>query len=309
MTERTLTEGALVLEGGSLRSLFTSGVLDLFLEEGIRLSYVNGVSAGAMCGLNYLAGQKGRMLQMNREYLRDKRYISFRNLITKRLIFNFDFIFGELSHTLIPFDYETFEQSSQKFEVVATRCRTGRPEFLSKDNCSDMMAACQASASIPILSRMVKLDGKNYLDGGISLPIAYQRALDLGYEKVVVILTRDHGYRKNPIDRMKKYAQKRYFKPLPKLQEALAQVPERYNRMQEEMDRLEAEGKIFIIRPQFPVQVSRVEQDIRKLEALYEEGRRVAEEALPELKQYLGISETEEKTEGKSEAKEHEKHE
>lgn len=287
-----MIEGALVLEGGSLRSMFTSGVLDLFLEEGICLSYVNGVSAGAMCGLNYLAGQRERLLQMNREYLHDKRYISFKNLVKNRMIFNFDFIFGELSQTLLPFDYEAFEHSEQTFEVVATRCRTGKAEFLSKENCSDMLLAAQASASLPILSRMVKLDGKNYLDGGISMPIAYQRALDLGYEKVVVILTREHGYRKEPTAKIHEYARKRYFAPLPKLQKAMEEVPERYNRMQEEMDRLEAEGKIFIIRPEHPVEVSRVEQDIRKLEALYEEGRRVGEEYLPGLRQYLGLEES-----------------
>ena len=140
-----MIEGALVLEGGSLRSMFTSGVLDVMMEQGIELSYVNGVSAGSMCGMNYLSKQVGRTLQVNTEYLHDKRYMSFRNMLKNRLIFNFDFLFGELSTELVPFDFETFENSSQKFEVVATRCRTGQPVFFEKGVCTDMYAAVQAS--------------------------------------------------------------------------------------------------------------------------------------------------------------------
>lgn len=284
-----MTEGALVLEGGSMRGLFTSGILDVMVEEGIELSYVNGVSAGSMCGMNYIAKQTGRTLKINTEYLHDKRYISFRNMLKNRLVFNFDFLFGELSTDLVPFDFEGFEQSPQRFEAVATRCRTGKPVFFEKSTCSDMNGAIRASSSMPILSKMVTVEGKKYLDGGISLPIAYQRAIDEGYEKVVVILTREQGYRKKPLDGLTKRCYDRYFKPLPELRASLEEVPERYNRMQEEMDQLEAEGKLFIIRPQSPVLVSRVEQDINKIEALYQEGRRVGNEVLPKLKEYLNI--------------------
>jgi len=284
-----MIEGALVLEGGSLRSMFTSGVLDVMMEQGIELSYVNGVSAGSMCGMNYLSKQVGRTLQVNTEYLHDKRYMSFRNMLKNRLIFNFDFLFGELSTELVPFDFETFENSSQKFEVVATRCRTGQPVFFEKGVCTDMYAAVQASCSMPVLSKMITVEGRKYLDGGISLPIAYKRAMELGYEKVVVVLTRQHGYRKKPVDRLTKRGYDRYFEPLPELRAALEEVPERYNRMQEEMDELEADGKLFIIRPEFPVMVSRVEQDAEKLKALYAEGRRIGEERLEALREYLGI--------------------
>ncbi len=284
-----MIEGALVLEGGSLRSMFTSGVLDVMMEQGIELSYVNGVSADSMCGMNYLSKQVGRTLQVNTEYLHDKRYMSFRNMLKNRLIFNFDFLFGELSTELVPFDFETFENSPQKFEVVATRCRTGQPVFFEKGVCTDMYAAVQASCSMPVLSRMITVEGRKYLDGGISLPIAYKRAMELGYEKVVVVLTRQHGYRKKPVDRLTKRGYDRYFEPLPELRAALEEVPERYNRMQEEMDELEADGKLFIIRPEFPVMVSRVEQDAEKLKALYAEGRRIGEERLEALREYLGI--------------------
>lgn len=269
--------------------MFTAGVLDVMMEQEIELSYVNGVSAGSMCGMNYISKQRGRTLQVNTEYLHDKRYLSFRNMLKNRLIFNFEFLFGELSTDLVPFDFDTFENSSQKFEVVATRCRTGQPVFFEKGVCSDMYAAVQASCSMPVLSRMITVEGKKYLDGGISLPIAYMRAMELGYRKVVVILTRQHGYRKKPLDRLTRRGYDRYFGPLPELRASLEEVPERYNRMQEEMDQLEAEGKLFIIRPEFPVTVSRVEQDEEKLKALYAEGRRIGEACLPALREYLGI--------------------
>lgn len=285
-----MIEGALVLEGGSLRCMFTSGVLDVMVEAGIELSYVNGVSAGSMSGMNYVTKQVGRTLQINREYLRDKRYVSFRNMLKNRLIFNFDFLFGELSTDLIPFDFEAFEKSPQRFVAVATRCKTGKAEFFEKGICGDMMSAVKASCSMPLLSRMITVDGKKYLDGGISIPIAYQEAMEEGYEKVVVILTREQGYRKRPMGSMTRRCYQRYFGPLPNLLASLEEVPERYNRMQEELERLEAEGKVFIIRPPSPVQVSRVEKDIKKLEELYEEGRMAAEAAISSLSVYLGLS-------------------
>ena len=284
-----MTEGALVLEGGSLRCLFTAGVLDVLTEEKIQLSYVNGVSAGTMAGMNYISGQKGRMLEINETYLHDKRYMGMRSLIKNRLVFNFDFVFGELSDELIPFDYEAFYGSPQKFEAAATRCRRGNTEFFEKSQCSDMMKAVQASCSMPLLSKMVTVDHKNYLDGGISLPIAYQRAMDLGYEKIVLVLTRNHGYRKKPLSPLAVRAYNRYFAPLPNLKAALFEVPERYNRMQEEIDCLEKEGRIFVIRPEKPVHVSRLERDLKKLQNLHQEGRETALKLLPALRSYLEI--------------------
>lgn len=284
-----MTEGALVLEGGSLRGVFTAGVLDIFMEQGIEMSYVNGVSAGSMCGMSYVSRQIGRTIEVDLNYAADKRFLSFRNMMKKRSIFNFDFLFGELSDTLVPFDYDAFYQSKQTFEVVATRCKTGKPEYFEKSTCSDFINAVKASSSMPILSSMIGVKGKKYLDGGCSMPIAYQRAMDLGYEKIVVVLTRQHGYRKPPVDKWTKKGYGRYFAPLPKLLNALEEAPDRYNRMQEEMDRLEEEGKIFIIRPDKPVAVHRTEQDRRKLEALYEEGRGVGAAHMGKLKEYLEI--------------------
>lgn len=286
-----MTEGALVLEGGSLRGVFTAGVLDVLIEQEMELSYVNGVSAGSMSGMSYVSKQSGRTIKVNLEYVRDKRFMSFQNMVKNRSIFNFDFLFGELSDTLVPFDYDTFYRSNQIFEVVATRCKTGRPEYFEKSTSDDFISAVKASSSIPVLSSMISVNGKKYLDGGCSMPVAYQRAIDLGYEKIVVVLTREKGYRKPLLDKWTKKGYERYFGPLPRLLKSLEEVPERYNRMQEEIDQLEAAGRIYVIRPDKHVTVQRTEQDKRKLEALYEDGRRLAESQIDELKQYLGIEE------------------
>ena len=285
-----MTEGALVLEGGSLRGVFTAGVLDVFMEQGIEMSYVNGVSAGSMSGMSYVSKQIGRTIKVDLDYVNDKRFLSFRNLVEKRSIFNFDFLFGELSNTLVPFDYDTFYQSEQIFEVIATRCKTGKPEYFEKSRCDNFIDAVKASSSIPILSRMITVEGKKYLDGGCSMPVAYQRAIDLGYEKIVLVLTREPGYRKPPLDKWTKKGYERYFAPLPRFLKALEDVPDRYNRMQEEIDRLEKEGRIYVIRPDHHVTVQRTEQDKRKLEALYQEGRRLALEHMDSLKAYLRLS-------------------
>ncbi|MDO5550413.1 MAG: patatin family protein [Lachnospiraceae bacterium] len=284
-----MTEGALVLEGGSLRGLFTAGVLDVFMERGIQFSYVNGVSAGSMNALSYISNQPGRTMKVDLDYVHDKRFMSVGNLIKKREIFSFEFLFGEVSEKLVPFDYEAFHASPQEFEAVVTRCRTGKPEYYSNRTCRDIFTAVQASSSIPILSHMITVEGKKYLDGGVSMPIAYQRAFDKGFDKAVVVLTRHKGFRKKPADRWSNKAYHRYFAPLPELLEAIEAIPERYNRMQEEMDQLEAAGKLFIIRPDQPVAVSRFERDKMKLQELYGDGRRVAENQLPALCAYLGI--------------------
>lgn len=286
-----IEDAALVFEGGALRSIFSAGVGDVLVEEKIECAYVNGVSAGTMCAMNYISKQTGRMLRINTEYLHDKRYMNLNpgHVIRERSIFDLDFVFGDLSEKLVPFDYDAFYKSPQRFEAVATRCKTGEPEFFEKGKCSDICKAVMASSSMPMLSKMADVDGKKYLDGGISLPIAYKRAMEQGYKKVVLILTREDGYRKKPISAMNRLAYKRYFGPLPRLLNSVYEIPDRYNRMQEEIARLEQEGKIFVLRPIEPVKVSRTERDVKKLVALYEEGRQVALSRMDELKAYLEI--------------------
>lgn len=282
-----MVEGALVLEGGSLRCLFTAGVLDVFLEKQLDFSYVSGVSAGALCAINYISGQVGRSHDINIRYVHDKRYLSLRNMLKSREIYNFGFVFGELSRTLEPFDRAAFEASGQRLVVVATRCRTGKPAYFERGKCPDLEAAVAASGSMPIISHMVTVNHRKYLDGGLSMPIPYRRAMEEGYGKVVLVLSRHRGYRKPPMEHLERRAYERYFAPLPELLKSICDIPQRYNRLQEEIERLEQEGRIFVIRPPHPVTVSRLERDRKKLENLYQEGREEGNRRLKELLRYL----------------------
>ena len=282
-----LTNGMLVLEGGSLRTLFTAGVLDVFMENELYFSDVMGVSAGSLCGVNYLSRQIGRTRTFNVDYVDDKHYLGVRNLLLHHQIFNFDYMFGKMSRELIPLDTETFLASPIRFTAVATELETGEPRYFDKETCSDIFGALRASCSMPMVSKAVPLAGKRYLDGGCSNAIPYQKALDDGFEKVVLILTRQQGFRKLYTPRSMQRAYVRYYRHFPKFIRSLLDIPTRYDRQQREIDRLEAEGRIFVIRPAGPVNVSHTDTDKVKLQALYEEGRKAAEEQLEALKAYL----------------------
>lgn len=282
-----ILKGALCLEGGSLRGLFTAGVLDAFLDNDLYIEYVNGVSAGSMNGMNYVSKQRGRSKRINLKYLHDKRYISFRNMFTSRQIFNFDFLFGDISNKYDPFDWDAFNDKAQRYEAVATDVITGESAYFDKDSCSDIIAAVKASSSIPVMSKMIDVDGRKYLDGGISTSIAYNRAFELGYSKVVAVLTREEGYRKKPVNKVNESICKRYFKPLPKLVDKLMTVPKRYNEMQEEMDMLANEGRLLIIRPPKKVIVQKLEKSVAKLESLYKEGYEEGMKNIENVRKFL----------------------
>lgn len=282
-----MTRNALALEGGSLRCLFTAGVTDLMMEEGLSWDGLFGVSAGALTGVNIVAGQKGRTAAVNLGYVNDPRYMGFRSLIRNRSIFNFDFLFGELSDSLIPLDREAFQNSPCRYTAVATSCLTGEARYFEKSEVSDIYPAVRASASLPLLAPMVSVEGEPCLDGGLSVSIPYQRPLDEGYEKVVVVTTREHGYRKAPESRTMARAYARVYRKYPELVRAILNVPRHYNAEMDEIDRLEAQGKIFVIRPAQPVTVARTERDVEKLQALYDQGQEVCRKALPRLRAYL----------------------
>ena len=284
-----LLKGAMCLEGGSLRGLFTAGVLDALLDNEVYIEYVNGVSAGSMNGMNYISRQRGRSKRINLKYLHDKRYISYKNMFKSRQIFNFDFLFDDISNKYDIFDWESFNDKAKKYEVVATDVITGESKFFDKNICSDIISAVKASASMPVMSKMIDVEGRKYLDGGISTSIAYKRAFDVGYSKAIVVLTREEGYRKKPVNKINESIYKRYFKPLPNLVEKLMTVPERYNKMQEEMEELAKEGKLLIIRPQNKVTVQRLEHSSVKLEKLYNEGYEVGSKNIENIKNFIAL--------------------
>ncbi len=279
---------AIVLEGGSLRCMFSAGAVDLMMEEGITFDGLFGVSAGALTGVNFVAGQIGRTARVNLDYVNDKRYLGFRNLLLHKSLFNFDFLFGEISDTLIPLDREAFINSPCRFTAVSTNCLTGEPVFSEKSECTDIYAAIRASASLPMMAPMVMVEGAPCLDGGVSLSIPYRRALEEGYDKIVVITTREHGYRKPPVSRPVARMYARVYRHYPALVRALLNTPRRYGAELDELDRLEAQGRLFVLRPPRPVTVSRAEKDVEKLRALYQEGLETCRESLSSLRAYLG---------------------
>lgn len=282
-----MSRKALALEGGSLRCLFTCGATDLMMDEGLQWDGIIGVSAGALTGVNIVSGQRGRTAQVNLGYVNDPRYMGFRSLIKNRSIFNFDFLFGELSDTLLPLDRETFINSEIKYTAVATSCIDGRVRYYEKSENPDIYPAIRASASLPLLSPMVTVEGEPCLDGGLSVSVPYQRPLDEGYDKVVVITTREHGYRKEPVSRAMARVYARAYRKYPELVRAILNVPRHYNAEMDEIDRLEAQGRIFVIRPREPVTVSRTEKNVAKLQDLYDRGQEACRIALPKLREYL----------------------
>ncbi len=285
-----MIKAALVLEGGALRGMYTSGVLDTFLKNNMEFECVAGVSAGALNAMSYISKQPGRSAKINLEYCDDPRYIGRKAFIKNKGIIGYDYLFGDISENKVPFDYKAFENTNQRFVIVTTNCEKAETEYLERGNCNDLFKAAQASSSMPLASAMVEINNNYYLDGAVTTSIPVKWALEQGYEKVVVVLTRDKTYRK-PItsNKMKKLYKLAYHK-YPKLIEKLNTMPERYNKLQDEIIDLEKEGKIFIIRPEKEVTVSRLEKDKEKLENLYKEGIAEAEKNLDALKEYLEIS-------------------
>lgn len=272
-----MDQSALILEGGSLRCLFTAGVLSVFEEKNIHFPCVVGVSAGAMSAVNYVAGDAKRTATINFDFVNDKRYLSLKNLIKNHSIFNFDFLFGEIADTLIPFDFKTFETSNKRLVVVSTDCRTGKPVYHEHHKSEDIILATRASSSMPLLAKIVQIDGIYALDGGISMPVPFRWAFDEGYKNVILLLTRQKGYRKKPLSKAKQHAYQRVYKEYPELVKTILRIPQHYNELMDEIDKLEESGKITVIRPQEPVLVSRVEHNIEKLQDLFEKGRAVGE--------------------------------
>lgn len=285
-----MIKAALVLEGGALRGMYTSGVLDTFLKNNMEFECVAGVSAGALNAMSYISKQPGRSAKINLEYCDDPRYIGRKAFIKNKGIIGYDYLFGDISENKVPFDYKSFENTNQRFIIVTTNCEKVETEYLEKSNCNDLFKAAQASSSMPLASAMVEINNNHYLDGAVTTSIPVKWALEQGYEKVVVVLTRDKTYRKPMLSNKMKKLYKLAYHKYPKLIEKLNTMPERYNKLQDEIIDLEKEGKIFIIRPEKEVTVSRLEKDKEKLENLYKEGIAEAEKNLDALKEYLEIS-------------------
>ncbi len=276
----------LVLEGGAMRGLFTAGVMDVLLENKIEFDGAVGVSAGAVFGCNYKSKQIGRVLRYNLKYCRDPRYCSLRSLIFTGDIFGRDFCYRRLPEELDPFDYESYRANPMPFYAVVTDVRTGKPLIHRCDQGNgEDLDWFRASASMPLVSRPVKIGGDAYLDGGIADSIPLPAFEEMGYEKNVVVLTQPRGYikEKNSMLGLMRAALKKY----PRLLETMARRHEDYNAATAYVQQREAAGAAFVIRPDHALDVSRIEHDPARLQAAYDHGRMVAERELEKLKAFV----------------------
>lgn len=268
----------LVLEGGGMRGVFTCGVLDYFLDQGISFPYTVGVSAGACNGLSYMSGQRGRAKYSNIDMMEKYQFIGMKYLWTQHSILDQKLLYQDFPERLVPYDFEAYSNNPGEFEMVTTNCLTGKACYLSeKKDWDRMIAIARASSSLPYVCPIAYVDGIPMLDGGIVDSIPVERARSLGYEKNVVVLTRNKGYRKKTKDlRIPYFIYKKY----PRLRVVLSRRCSCYNEQLELVERLEEEGKIIVIRPENPVVVDRIEKNIKKLEDLYQEGYECARKVL-----------------------------
>ena len=260
-----ITPGCIVLEGGAFRGLYSQGVLDALMKNNINFACTIGTSAGALAGFNYTAGLIGRSARANLTYRHFPDYVGRGALHKAHSPIRLDFLFNEYN-AIEPFDEQAFFSPSRRFVAVATDCSTGKPAYFEKGKCQDIFGAIKASASMPYISPFVDVDGKPCLDGGCSCKIPYQWALDQGFEKIVVVRTREPEYRKTISKRKHRlHAYRRY----PAFARSLANSNRDYNRQCDEIQRLGEEGKIFVIAPSEKVTVGRLEGDMDKLGSLY----------------------------------------
>lgn len=263
-------QSGLILEGGGMRGVFTCGVLDNLIDRGIRFPYTIGVSAGACNGLSYMSRQRGRAKYSNIDLLEKYNYIGLKHLLTHRNIMDFDLLFKEFPEHILPYDYETYFHSPERYVMVTTNCLTGEANYFEeKTDKHRVIDIVRASSSLPFVCPITYVDHIPMLDGGLADSIPLLRAQADGYTNNLVVLTRNHGYRKEIHGtRCPKFIYRKY----PLLQQTINQRSRRYNEQLEMIEQLEAEGKITVIRPQRPMAVDRIERDVKKLLALYEEG-------------------------------------
>ena len=315
-----LVAGCLVVEGGAFRGLHTQGFLDVMMENGLNLSCVIGVSAGALAGANYVSGQIGRSARTNIAFRHDSRYIGAKSLLHSHSILDVGFL-TENRGILEPLDRARFDRPDRRYVAVATNCETGEATYFEKGRCSDILLAARASATMPFISPAVMIDGVPYLDGGCSDAIPYRWALAQGYEKIVVLRTRDKAFRdkgrvlrradalaeayvkrKLPgagrvyraypafaeqLSRREQSAVNRIYRRYPALAAAFMDSYRRYNEACDELEQLHETGRLLHVSPSRPIEVGTIEGDVTKLRDLYLQGRQDCLDLLPAMRKYL----------------------
>ena len=284
--DKSITPGCIVVEGGAFRGLYNQGVLDALMENNINFACTIGTSAGALAGFNYVAGQIGRSARANLTYRHYTDYVGRGALAHAYSPIRLDFLFNDYN-AIEPFDEKTFFSPERRFVAVATDCRTGKTAYFEKGKCRDIFSAIKASASMPYISPMIDVDGRPCLDGGCSCRIPYRWALHEGFEKIVVVRTREPEFRKKVSRRRHRLqAYKRY----PEFARTLANSSRGYNHQCEEIQKLEEKGRIFVLAPSQKVTVGRLESNMNKLGDLYWLGYKDTVNRLASLKNYLSGS-------------------
>lgn len=278
-------QAGLVLEGGGMKGIYTAGVLDFFMDKGLAFSNVYGVSAGACHMCSYLSGQRGRSYDISIDYLDSKKYCSIESLLTTGDLFNVGTSYHLIPEYLNPYDYEAFKRYEGRAYAVVTNIVTGKPEYLRIRDMKADMDAVRASASLPLVSRNVKIGSSLYLDGGISDAIPIRKSILDGNRKNVVILTKEEGFVRKPSSQLG-LLKLRYLR-YPKVYELMAKRHITYNDTMAFLEKQQENGQAFVIRPKTKSDVGRIERDAEKMKALYEEGYKDAQDCFEVLQNYL----------------------
>ncbi len=279
-------KSGLILEGGGMRGVYTGGVLEKLLEEHIFVDYIIGVSAGACHASSYISRQNGRNREVTIGYVNHPEYISVKNLLTKRELFGMDLIFDKIPNSLVPFDYERFNNATEEFVVGATDCLTGKAVYFEKQNRpEDVLSIIRASSSLPVMSQPVEFNGQYLMDGSIADPLPIRKALSDGVTKPIIILTREKGYRKKT-SRFAKIMPA-FVRKYPAIAKQMEKRPWHYNETMEFIEQLEREGLALVIRPVNLYKIKGLERDPVKLETLYNQGYQDATDRFTELLNFL----------------------
>ena len=275
----------LVLEGGGMRALFTAGVLDALLDvKELDVDGIVGVSAGALFGANYVSGQTERAIRYNKKYARDKRYMGLHSWITTGNAVNKDFAFYELPFKLDVFDQEKFKESKIEFHVVMTNVENGQAEYVLIEDVFEQMEYLRATSALPFASKIIEINGKKYLDGGISDSIPIDYCQSLGYDKIILVLTRpENSYKEDKLNFLYKLVYRKY----PNLVERLINMGKDYEVVLKKIKNLETENKIFVIRPPKVLKIGRLEKNEDKIQNVYDIGLNTGKKEIDNLLKYL----------------------
>ena len=275
----------LVLEGGGMRGLFSAGVLDALLElKELSVNGIVGVSSGALFGVNYVSKQKERAVRYNKKYADDKRYMGLYSWITTGNAVNKDFAFYELPCKLDIFDNEAFKKAETDFYVVMTNVESGKPEYVLIEDAFAQMEYLRATSALPFASKIIEINGKKYLDGGISDSIPIDFCESLGYDKIIAVLTRPEGtYKEDKLGFLYKLVYRKY----PNLVNSLLNMATDYEKVLAKIKDLENKGKIFVVRPPEVLKIGRLEKNRDKIQKVYDTGLNTGLKELNNIVKYL----------------------